>query len=217
MSIKNLIQDGEGTKRTAGVTSDHALKVTDVGGQYGPSLIDMQDDGFALLLRKKTYVSYFKDTAGSHELNIDGSSTPVEFSIASEVDKLKTIQYVRFIFHDTQMSLGASEGRRFASAAATPGLTNGLRFFVKQGGVETDLFLEPVKQIAIFMNYAVDLVNEAGALGSGEDILTVTMNFDFAPIQIVPGGFDSINVKVQDNLSDINTFQVFAFGSMELL
>lgn len=216
MSIKNLIQDGEGTKRTAGVTTDHALKVTDTSYGQGPALIDLAADGFKALLRKKTWASYFIDSGGSHELNIDGSVTPVDFKIRSQSDRLKTIQYVRFIMHDTQMSLGSSEGRRFASAASTPGLTNGVRFYVEQGGEETDLFLEPITQIAGFLNYAVDLVNEAGALGAGEDVLTVTMDFEFAPVQIVPGGFDSITVKIQDDLSNMNTFQVFGFGSQEI-
>jgi hypothetical protein len=216
MSIKNLIQDGEGTKRTAGVTSDHALKVTDTSYGFGPALIDLQAEGFQSLLRKKTWVSYFENSVGGHDLNIDGSVTPVTFKISSQEDRLKTIQYVRFIMHDTQMSLSGAEGSRFASAAAVPGLTNGVRFFIEQGGEELDLFLEPIKQIVQFMNYAVELVNEAGVLGAGEDLLTVTMTFDFAPVHIVPGGFDSINVKIQDDLSSINLFQVFGFGSQEL-
>lgn len=215
MAIKSYIQDGEGTSTTAGVTRDHELKVT----SRPISLTDVYDGGsgdLSIYTRTKIFVSTLKNSSDSEDLNVDGSVTPVEFYIAAEPDKLKSIHHVRFVIHDTQTALGSSEGRRFCSAAASPGLTNGLEFYIEQGGITTHIFNNPVKNIASFLNFTDDYINEPGALGAGLDLLTIQINFT-DPINIVPGGIDTITVKISDDLTEIDLFNIIAFGSQELL
>lgn len=213
MSIKSLIQDGEGTKRTAGVTDRHALKVTSVP----QSLTERVEQGnFEDLLQTKLLYTTFKNSSDSENLNVNGSVTNQDFYIAAEENQLKSIYEVRFVLNDEQMALGSSEGRRFASAAASPGLTNGIQFFVTQGGVDTQIFATPVKQIYEFLHWSTDFINEVGALGSGEDLLVVGIKFH-VPVNIVPGGIDKMTIRIRDNLTNINFFIVTAIGSKELL
>jgi len=213
MAIKNFIQDGEGTSITAGVTKDHALKVTNLA----PSIENLYIDGdLGVLTRTKIYSNYLRGPGESPDLNIDGSVTPVEFTIDAQTDRLISIYNIRFVLNSTQMSLGSAEGRRFASAAATPGLTNGLEFFIEQGGIVTDIFSAPVKQIADFLNYSDDFYNEAGALGAGMDILIARFDFPYY-VNIVPTVVDRVVVRVSDDLTEINTFRIAALGTQEIL
>jgi hypothetical protein len=213
MTIKNMIQDGEGSKRTAGVTTDHSLKVTNVDLSVYDLYVSGQLD---ILTRTKIYSSYLKNSSDSESMNVDGSTTPVEFYIQASASKLISVTNVRFVLNSTQMALSSSEGRRFAAAAASPGLTNGIEFYVEQGGVVTDIFSSPVKQIASFLNYSDDFYNEAGALGSGMDILITRFDFS-SPINIVPGVIDRIVVKISDDLTAIDLFNVAAIGTQQLI
>lgn len=211
MSVKHRIVDGEGSNIEAGVTQDHALKVS-VVPQSTKEIIE--GGGTDLLVRTKYLAEYLTDSAGSNDLNVDGATTVTDFFIGSEVGKVKTIYEVRFILEDTQMDLGTAEGKRFASAANN-GLTNGLKFFVSQQGTDTDIFARPVTNIASFLNYSSNFVNEAGSLGAGIDLLVVTINFP-NPIVIVEGQLDKITVRIQDNVSALNLFNVLGIGTQEL-
>ena len=211
MSVKTLIQDGTGTSRQVCVTSDHALMVTSLPISI-TNLIEI--DRLDVLTRVRLYNALMKNSSDSPDMNVDGSITPVEFDISADADILKSLCAVRFVFNSTQMALGAAEGTRFAAAAASPGLTNGIRFYVEQSGHTTEIFHTPVKQIVNFLHYTDDYINEPGALGAGTDLLTVQVRFEL-PIHIVPGAVDRLVVKIQDDLTDIDFFNVTVLGTQE--
>jgi hypothetical protein len=203
MSLKTRIQDGEGSNLVAGVTPDHALKVSLIPFSYR-DLVDNHDfDRYELLTRRKVLVESLANSSGSTDFRVDGSVTTQDFAIESEMDTLKSVCCLRLVFHDTQMSLGSAEGSRFGSSASSPGLTNGLRLFADQGGEETDIFITPVKAIAEFLEYG-EVFNQAGALGAGLDILVITLVLP-EPIVLPPGSKDRLVLQVRDDLTPIDT------------
>ena len=209
MSIKNLIQDGEGTKVTAGVTSDHALKVAIIDSS-AKDIIQSNPD---ILTRQKILVASFMDNTSSVNLNVDGSVSYRDFYIESEINTLKSLHTIRFVLNDTQLALSGSEGTRFGSGHPS-GLANGIRFFAEQGGDEIDIFVEPVQILADFLNYSSEFINEAGSLGAGLDLVVV--QFDLPRlVNVVPGVIDKLVVRVQDDLTSLDKFRVFGMGYQE--
>jgi hypothetical protein len=200
MSIKSFIQDGEGTGITAGVTGDKALKVTNIPLSIKEAL--------------ETENSYFIDSDNNSNVNIDSSTDCTDYCIVSEESRLKSIYYIKFILEDQMMYFGSSEGKRFASAAGSGGLTNGISMFTEQQGLSNDIFVEPIKSIADFMKYSEEIVNEPDAVGSGDDLLVVKINF-VRPINIIPGEIDKIVVRINDDLSSIDYFKIIASGIQE--
>ena len=160
MSINSLIRDGEGSHRTAGVTNSNALKVTVVSQPVG----DRIDGGdFGELTDRIVLYEQLTTESGVSDLDVDGSVTAVDFEIRASNSELKVISEIRLVFNDQQMSIGSSEGARFGTAAAAPGLPNGVDLFSTQAGIETRIFVTPVKQIVEFLNWSTSLVNETGA------------------------------------------------------
>lgn len=207
MALPSHIQDGEGTKRKAGVTRENALKV---------SVLELgaRDQSQEQLTRKQFFTSYLTTLAGSEDMNVDGSATPVEFVLQAQFGAVFFVDFLRVIFHDEQMNMGGGEARRFASVASAPGLTNGLEFLVVQSNTERGIFPEVTKQMADFWQYADEWTNAVGALGSGEDFLSWDIRFS-VPIVLPQGSQDRVLVRVSDDLTLLNLFHVVARGWSE--
>lgn len=212
MSTPTRILDGTGAAHEAKVTSENALKVTAVE----PSGLDLTE---AELSRFQYFNTYFLDAATltSQNMNVLGTlAVPQTFVVRRRPKELLYITRVRFIFNDEQMDMSGGEGRRFASAAPPPGLTNGLRFFTDQSGLEVDAFNEPVKQMADFWRYADDFVSVTGALGAGEDFLSWDITFP-RPVVITEGSIDRLAIVIRDDLTSINLFRTIATGYREVI
>lgn len=207
MTLRAKIADGEGSGKDAGVTKDHLLKT-------GSVPISASDLTIEQLTRLKFFSSFFAEDGGSEDLDVDGSVTPVEFAVGRVEGQVLHIQSIRFVFNDEQMNMGGGEARRFASAAAAPGLTNGLEMFVEQAGTNQDIFNTPVKQMADFWNYNTDFLNAVGAFGAGEDFLSWDIALD-QPIVLTEGSVDKLIVKISDDLTNINFLKVIARGWRE--
>lgn len=215
MALPTNIVDGEGTSVRAGVTTKHALKV-----QVEPfSTKDALETGaLADLLNRGLYRAFFKDTSGSSNLVVNGSAaSPIKFSVAAEEGIVKFLTGIRLFFRDLEASVDANGGK--FGKGFVGGLTNGIRMYTVQGGVETHLLVEPVKTMAEFLYYAEDFVSLKDAIAS-DDIVT----FDFAvdaPVILAPGYVDAMNVEIQDNLSGASpplvVFRALARGYRELL
>ncbi len=211
MTTPVKIKDGTGSSRGVQVTEGNALKVTVVE----PSAAELST---AELARFQYFSLNFnrKDVPGDFDLNVDGSVTPVDFRIARQSEQVLYIKRVRFVFHDEQMDMSGGEARRFASAAASPGLTNGVEFFTDQMGERVDIFNEPVKQMADFWQYTDDFIAVTGALGAGEDFLSWDVEF-VKPVVITQGSIDRVSIIINDDLTDINRLRVIASGYREVV
>jgi len=212
--IKTILTNGLGKKFFAQVYSNGAVKVSHAD-------VSSFERSISELTRNKVLTELFSDSSGSTDLNVDGSAVTQIFSIDSEVGKIKYICSLRLIFNDTFMKIDNSESRRFGSAATSPGLTNGLTLTVSQGGIITEVFTSPVKAIGDFYRYAggqgtpsAGIVNDEGSIGPNIDFLMAAIEFP-KPVVLPAGVIDNISIKVQDDLTSIDLFEVIASGFQE--
>jgi len=212
MSIDTLIRDGVGGRFTAQVNSNNALKVY----QSELSLADESEDGYGSLTRKKQYRDWLRTTGGSESMLVNGSSTPVLFEETSQADRVKWIVSWRLVMNSTYMELETNDFRRFGTAAIAPGLTNGVQFYFVQGGRQVEVFLEPVKNVGRFLDYADSYTNLVNAVSSQGDYLSFDFVFD-QPVALPAGSNDKIVFKVSDDLTALDFMQVVVRGWQEFL
>lgn len=212
MSIDAIIRDGVGTRFTAQVNSENALKVY----QANISLADEAEGGYESLTRKKQYRDWLRTTGGSESMLVDGSSTPVLFEETSQADRVKWIVSWRLVMNSTYMELETNDFRRFGTAATAPGLTNGVQFYFVQGGRQIEVFLEPVKNVGRFLDYADSYTNLVNAVSSQGDYLSFDFVFD-QPVALPAGSNDKIVFKVSDDLTALDFMQVVVRGWQEFL
>lgn len=212
MPIKSQIVDGRfGDSRKLAISSDGALFVTQVPRNLG----DLTNE-------QKTRVrfnnSLFTNSSGSSSLNVNGSVTPVEFLIRPPKGMVISLEEVRFRFEGGDLDMGTNDIRKFGTAAGTGGLTNGLEFFIVQNGTQTNIFIDPIQHMSGFINYTVPEgpLNFPDGIAVNQDILTWVINFKpNITIPVVAGGTDRVVVRVNDNLTAINLFQVTGSGALE--
>lgn len=218
MSVDAKIVGGP-TEQAAVVGSDGALRVA--------SLRPPSADRTRLNVEQvKQFVAFLKNSSGSQDMTVDGSSTVAEFYVEAENDRIKWIEELRLVFHDTNMKLDGTESRRFGSAAASPGLTNGLRLRAEQGGVVTDYFADPVQSIGEFYRYSggpgfgsgvgTGIINDVDGIAAGTDLLIIRVGFR-ASVGLFPGSIDRVLVQVRDDLTSLTLFECQAYGTQELL
>jgi len=206
MSLPTKIVDGIGRGHECGVTAQNALRVAVV-------TTSAADQTLEELTQRRLYRGFLRDAGGSNDLTIDGSTTSVEFYLAAESGVTRWITSVRVLLNDTGMEINTADFRDFGSGH-TSGLTNGLQFWVEQAGAQTDLFIDPIKTIGGFMDFADSYVNFVNAIGSQEDFLSFDFNFE-VPIVLPPDSQDRIVIKVRDNLVSVDLFTVIARGYQE--
>jgi hypothetical protein len=211
MPISTRIRDRL-TGRVADVTQDHALKVALSGGLQGSSVGKTPEELTAI-----KYYSGYLHNGSSIDLNVDGSVTPVEFVEESTTLCVKWITRVRILLNGTYFELNTNDFRRFGAATAggSP-LTNGIQFWVEQGGVTTQIFTSPVRYTGDFMNYAEDYTNIINAISAQSDFLSFDMQF-VQPIVLPPTVTDKLVMKIRDNLTAISLFQVALDGYQEFV
>lgn len=208
MPLPTFITDGERSNVRAGVTGANALKVS-IQEQSAAEL------PIEILTIRKQFRGFLETPAGSSDLNVDGSVTPVEFLVGADVSATRWITGIRILLNDISMELDTNDFRRFGTAAIAPGLTNGLEIYVEQSGFRTDLYLDPIKTIGDFMNYADRYVNFINAIGTQEDFLSFDFDFD-VPVVLPPGSLDKIAMVVNDDLTPVDLFNVIVRGYQEL-
>lgn len=206
MPIRNHIEDGGGTGRLTDVTARDALKV-----QTMPeTAVGIPQRVLTALLVEREYLT---NSAGSSNLNINGSVTAVDFSVRAESGVTKWITGFDVLFEDGQMDMSTTEFRRFGDAAAT--LTNGILIFAEQSGVTTNIAVDPIQVMGDFFNYADSYVNLVNAVAANTDFLRWTFMLD-KPIVIPAGSQDRFVFRIRDDLTAMNSFKVVARGYKEL-
>jgi hypothetical protein len=208
------VKDGKGTDHRACVTSAGSVSVSVV-----PFPAKQLTNDVAQQL--KLFSGAIINSAGSSDLTVNGSVTNQVFECAAQEKKVISIHETRLLFHDEQLNIETAEARRFGSAAAAPGLNIGLKLQAIQSGITTELFINPVQVIGEFYNYAAGglntaIINDKDAVANGVDILLVIIKF-VVPVVLMPGTQDAIRVVVSDDLTAVNKFEVYCYGTQELL
>jgi hypothetical protein len=173
----------------------------------------------------KALTGFLLDSADEDSLVYNGSSTAKDYAVKADADRIKWINELRLVIHDSQLRIDNNEQRRFGSAHAS-GLSNGLLLKAEQGGVVTSVFVDPVQRIGHFYRYAGGpgvgagiengIINSVDGIAAGTDLLVVRIRFE-APIGLFPGSLDRVYITVQDDLSGLTLFEVQYSGTQELL
>jgi len=209
MPIRSTIKDGKGSSNEAEVTLDKSLRVT----SFPPSPAVMKESGFLDILKERhILIDTLKNSSGSEGLDVDGSTNSQDFYIESENDKVKQIDYVKFIIEDKKLQISSGEASRFGDAYAT-GLTNGIRMFAYTSGSEDDIFFEPIKALGDFYRFSESIVNDTDVTVDNTDVFVAKIDFP-APLTIIPASFDKLVVRIQDDLTATYRFNVIAYGSL---
>lgn len=209
MALKTYIVDGEGSSRVAGVTPNNELKVTvSPYTSIGRTITE--------LTVQKQYNGFLVDSSGSSAMDVNGSVTNQEFALTPPTGRVLYINSIRILLNGTSLEINTNDFRRFGMAAVAPGLTNGLLVYVVQGDVQTNLFVDPIKTIGQFLDYATDFTNLVNSVGTQEDFLSFDFRFD-VPIVLVPGSNDKIVIMIRDNLTAIDLFKCVARGYQEVV
>lgn len=207
MAVKSHIVNGSGKRVAATVNDDRALYVTHIPLRLGTVSAE-------LLTAQKVLFTRMTNDAGSADMNVNGSVTNQSFYIPSQPDRTYVVNSFRFVLNDENMTISSNESRRFGSASGSD-LPNGITFSVNQGGITTNLFINPVQTIGDFLFYVDEYDNLPDSVAAGVDLLT----FDFhmpVPIILPIGSQDNVVLTVRDNLSTLNFFQVYVKGYQEL-
>lgn len=209
MSLGVKIQDGKGSARQAEVTADHALRVA----MFETPAADIP---ISVLTQFKQFRQYLKNSADSANCNVNASlSVPAYFYISAEPGKTLWVSGIRIVFNGTLLDITNMEARKFGSAAAAPGLPNGILLYAAQGGIQTNFFLEPVKNIANFLSYTSDFINLINSVSTGVDLLVFGIQFS-KPICLPQGSVDRFTLQVQDDLSSIDLLNIICEGWQEI-
>jgi len=209
MSFPSKIVDGGGTNRAAVVTENNELKVT--VAPFSAASFSAED-----ITRQKYFTAFATDSVGSFDLAVDGSSTPVSFSVRAVVGQITWVTRIRFLFNGTQLDMSGPEARRFGPAAGTSGLTNGLKCWVEQGGIVSEFYNEPVTHMNDFWSYTDEFVNAIGAIAANTDFLSWDIDLPKA-VAIPASSSDRIVVQVRDDLTSFDLFQVVMRGWKEFV
>lgn len=148
---------------------------------------------------------YLKDASDSIEMNIDGSSTPVEFTHAVLNDYYLLLHRICFVI----ISSGAVNADKFGDIR--DGLNNGCLLSVeRKGKIIKDLFAgQPIKRNGEWASFVgIDVENLAGDEGIGIR-WTFTRSAGF-PIRLHPN--DILRMTIQDDLTSLVIFRTMIHG-----
>lgn len=209
MTVRTEIKDGLGGGRAASVTEQNALLV---------SVLPQSSKGVPAsdLANLRQLRAYFEDGGGSNAQNVDGSTTPVEFSVSTVSGLTKWIVGFRLILEGARLEISTQDFRRYGNAATSPGLTNGVEVEAVQSGATVPITVEPVVTIGDYLQWADDFVNLINSVGTTEDYLHFDFSFD-RPVVLVEGSTDRLVIRINDDLTAIDKQIAVARGYQEFL
>lgn len=191
MSVGFEIVDGAGRGRRAEVVPAGALLVASLPETARG--VDPASVANHLALSEK-----FVDSAGSSEQAVDGSTTPVEFSLSAEDGVTKWVRGFRVIIIGPNLDIGTNQLRRYGATGG--GLANGIQLEAFQSGEVTPIAASPIQTIADYFPYQDDFTSLVSAISGSEDLLT----FDFLfsrPVVLVEGSTDRLIIRIRDDLT----------------
>lgn len=142
---------------------------------------------------------------GSGDLLVDGSGTPILFTLAAHATKTTKISSIRFVLTADKIEYN---GDRFGEE---PALTNGVKLAVFLTGVETQLALITVNEELLELQGRI-WDNSAGK----KDVLVTDLILGGA-IELAPASTDEVRVYVQDDLTagSFSWFTAVVLGVLE--
>jgi len=148
-----------------------------------------------------------KDSGSSPDMNIDGSSTPVNFRIEADANKDTFVNEIRFSGQDK----GIMFGKFFA---INSGLTNGVEVTIKSN--DNTRILPLLKNTDDLKHrFSIPVTNFGLDFQASTDDLVAARVFSNPFVLKKQGTFgtdDFIQIKIQDDLTGMDFFQFGALG-----
>ncbi len=165
----------------------------------------------------RPWSAFFKEDGGSKDLNVNGSSASVQFKIHAIEYKYLHIQCVKLQILSSNLNVDSKDLWRFGSVGGKNGepLENGLLMNTDQQGEEGTIFAEPVTTLQELLLYCEGVDNLCNVDGKN-DLLIAKIPF-WAPITLVTSteGGDCLTLTIQDDMRELDSFQVMAYGFTE--
>lgn len=201
-----------GQDRAAEVTSGGALKVAIVENDVPSSGTQNKFQYITGLLGENGLAVNGNIVGNNTSMNVDGSASPVDFTVTSAGDYDLYITCITILITDGAISLS-----KFGALAA---LANGFNFTIHEGSSVIDVILDA--------KTGGDIVAQAGAQSweiisnyvSNDDGLFITIPiFNFLPegIRIGRGTLDKMVARVSDDLEGLTDFNVRIFGYKHII
>lgn len=150
-------------------------------------------------------VQRLKDSGGSEDMTVDGSVTPVEFSVPADPTGDCNAFIQKISIH------GQDNGIKYGNFLAAPTLANGIEITIISEGETINLFniynTEDLKHeftLGSVSDYSMELTPAL-------DDVVATATFD-PPFPLIGGSSDRITFKIQDNLSSVIQLDAFTVG-----
>ena len=204
-SVLTELENIEGKDFATESTSQEILNT--IGQESGSTIfskLDILDDSLHDLITPfpGIAISEFLVNGTSRKMNIDGSITPVEFSIEPPSGKIWYLHSITVVIEDI--------GMNFNKYGGISELTNGVKFLIKQnGGIETE-----IANIVRNGDYYT-FVNELIFDSSTSDILVgkvlIKQNTG-TTMKLIGSNSEYIKAVVNDNLTGLNVHYVLIRG-----
>lgn len=160
------------------------------------SVVDITDP------KKGNFTNIPLTYSGSDELNVDGSSTPVNFTAEPPAGKNMIVYRLLLVMEDASMSWV-----KFAGRSA---LANGVIIYVTEDGVERNIVTDPIKtnRDYVWNCYDVEIDNATTA------ILRMRWTFSRAGTVLVlkDAESDNFRIAVNDDLTSVSYFKATIQG-----
>lgn len=149
-----------------------------------------------------SFIEYLKNGSSS-DMNVDGSSTPVEFTISPPSGKIWYVRTISIVIEDDNINF-----TKFGGIAGS--LTNGVDFKVKQNGL-AEVLLANVKRNAEFASFT----DELDITSASSDILIAHLKLrqnSGTSFKLVNSNSDYIKAVVNDDLDSLTGFKILIKG-----
>jgi hypothetical protein len=168
-------------------------------------------------------LSTLLDNSSSTDMTVNGSSTPVTFTLTAAENTTYYVRYLTLTVHSSSMDLSSAADMRVFGAAGA--LSNGVQVYERRGppNVDVDLFPSPIKSLVDFFRYAswsgsgVQVSGHTDGVAAGTDTVSITYTWpENRPLTLRSGTNDTLTVNVRDDLTGLTLFEAHAVGTQEL-
>ena len=183
------IWDNEGNKNVT-VTTDGAKERLDVNATFSENPFPGSS------------VSEFLVDGSSNDMTVDGSVTPVEFTVVPNTGKILYVFSITIVIEDTSIN--------FDKYGGVPALTNGVDYKIKENG-EAEFTAANIKRNGDYYAFVNELILDSSTTDILVGKVLIQVN-NGTTIKLTDSNSEYIKTVVNDDLTSINKHFVLVRG-----
>lgn len=152
--------------------------------------------------RPGRFFAKFVENAGSKDLNVDGSVTPVIFLAVPDTGKKLFVHTISLVLEDASIN--------FIKFGGIPALTNGVDIKLKEGGL-AEVSVGNFKKNSDFYVFGNDIVLESASTDVLRVLAEIKTNSG-TTFQLADANSEFFKIIVNDDLTSINRFNMLIRG-----